>query len=183
MHLEQAGVQEQVVQLQLVQPPRGPRLELVADRLAHPRDCRLGQRRLGAQRVGQGVLHIAHRQAAHEPGDHQRLQRVGLGDALAEQLRGERLGRAAQLRPLHSDRPGGGLDRRLAEAVTAARPGVWAVRGPLIADPAQEHVDLGLYRSLDDQPRTKTSDVLDDLRQVTRPVEQGVDLATDPVGG
>ena len=40
------------------------------------------------------------RQAAHEPGDHQRLQGVGLGHALAEQLRGEPLGGAAQLGPL-----------------------------------------------------------------------------------
>ena len=67
-------------------------------------------------------------------------------------------------------------------AVPAARPGIRTLGGPLVAGPAQEHLDLGLHRGLDDQPGTQAGDVLDDLRQLTRPVEQGVDLATDPLG-
>jgi hypothetical protein len=51
--------------------------------------------RLGAQRLGQGGLHVAHRQAAHEPGDDQRLQRVALGHPGAQQPGGERFGGAA----------------------------------------------------------------------------------------
>ncbi len=164
VHLEHGSVQEQVVQFQLVQAPRRPGLELLGDRLADPRDRRLRQSRLGAERIGQGVLHVAHRQATHEPGDHQRLQRVGLGDALAEQLRGEPLGRIAQLRPRHGNRPGGGLDRRVAVAVTHPRPRLSAASGPLVAGPAQEHIDLGLHRGLDDQPGTQAGDVLDNLR-------------------
>jgi hypothetical protein len=101
----------------------------------------------------------------------------------AEQVRGEGLGGAAQLRPRHRDRPGRGLDRRLAVAVATARPGVRAVCCSLVAGPAQEQVDLGLHRGLDDQPGAQPGNVLDDLRQVTRPVEQGVDLATDAIGG
>lgn len=115
-------------------------------------------------------------------GDLAVLQRVGLGDALAEQLARERLGRAAQLRPLDRDRTGGGLDRRVAVAVAAPGTGVWAVRDLLVAGPAQERVDLGLHRRLDDQPGTQARDILDDLGQLTRAVEQGVDLGTDPVG-
>jgi hypothetical protein len=88
-------IQEQVVQRQIIEAAFPPPRELVLDLLAHPRHRRLRQRRLGAERVGEGGLDIPHRQAAHEPGDHPRLQRVRLGDPDAEQPRGERLGGAA----------------------------------------------------------------------------------------
>ena len=61
------------------------------------------------------------------------------------------------------NRPGRGLDRRLAIAVPAARPGIWTVGGSLVAGPTQEHLDLGLYRH-HDQPGTQAGDVLEDLR-------------------
>ena len=103
--------------------------------------------------------------------------------ALAEQLRGERLGGAAQLRPVHRHRSRRRLDCRVAVPVTATRPSIRHGGGALIAGTSEEHVDLGLHRSLDDQPGAEAGDVLDDLRQVTLSVEQGVDLAPDPVRG
>ena len=179
MHLEHRGVQEQILQLQGVQAPGRPRRELLTDHLADPRDRRLRQRRLGTEGIGEGVLHIADRQPAHEPGDHQRLQRMGLGDTLTEQRTRERLSGAPQLRPRHRDRPRRRLDRRRAEPVAASRPPIRAPAGTLVAGAAQEHLDLSLHSGLDDQPRPQTRDVLDDLRQLTRPVEQSVDLAAD----
>jgi hypothetical protein len=44
---------------------------------------------LVAECVGQGRLDVADRQTAHERGDHQRFQGIGLGDVLAEQPGGE----------------------------------------------------------------------------------------------
>jgi hypothetical protein len=51
--------------------------------LQHSRDRRLGDHRL-IEGLLQGGLDIAHRQAAKERADHQRLQRVGARDSLAE---------------------------------------------------------------------------------------------------
>jgi hypothetical protein len=150
--------------------------------LADRRDRRLGQGGLGASRVGRRGLHIPGRQAADEPGDHQRLQRVALGDAGAEQARRKRLRGAAQLRPGHRHPPGGGLDRRIAVAVAATRPRILALGGALVTGAAEELAHLGLHRGLDDQLGTQPGDVLDDLDQPTRAVEQGVDLGTDPLG-
>jgi hypothetical protein len=56
-----------------------PSVELVLDRLTHPRHRRLAQRCFGAQRIRQRRLDITNPQAADEPGDDQRLQRVRLG--------------------------------------------------------------------------------------------------------
>jgi hypothetical protein len=42
---------------------------------------------------------------------------------------------------------------------------------------------VGLHRGLDDQTGAEASDVLNDLSQLTLTVEQGIDLATDTVGG
>jgi hypothetical protein len=155
-------------------PPRSP---------GRPARPSTSKRCLGAERVGEGVLDIADRQPAHEPGDHQRLQGIRLRDGLAEQLRRERLGRAPQFGPGHGHRPGGGLDRHVAVAVATTDPGVLDTGGPLVAGPAEEHLDLGLQRRLDDQPGTEAGDVLDHLRQVTLTVEQGIDLTANAVGG
>ena len=40
---------------------------------------RWAPRRFGTEGISEGVLHIAHRQSAHEPGDHKRFQRIRLG--------------------------------------------------------------------------------------------------------
>src|SRR5262249_57268266 len=53
---------------------------------------------------------------------------------------------ASQLRPGQGNRPGGGLDRHLAVAITKARPGLLGEPGPLLAVSA-----LGLQRSLHQQ--------------------------------
>jgi hypothetical protein len=80
--LEVRRVQEQVVQVQVVEPALLPALELLLELGAHPRDRGVAQR----------GLHIAHRQAADEPGDHERLKGMSLGNPGAEQLGGEPLG-------------------------------------------------------------------------------------------
>jgi hypothetical protein len=90
VHLEVAGVQVQVLQLDLGQAAGPPGVELVLDGLADAADGRPRQRRLRSQRLGQGRLHVAGGQAAHVSADHQRLQRMGLGDVLAQQPGGER---------------------------------------------------------------------------------------------
>jgi hypothetical protein len=87
-------------------------LEALAQLLADARGGRLRQLPepgLLAQR-----LDVAHRQAPDERADHQRLERLGphqLG-APREQLRGERLGRLADLRD---------LDLKLPSAVCSVR--------------------------------------------------------------
>ncbi len=55
MVLEEAGVQEQVVQLDAVQPPVTPRLVLRLDLLADPRHLRLADRRVRAECLGQAA--------------------------------------------------------------------------------------------------------------------------------
>ena len=182
MHAEEAGVQEQVVQGDAVQAPAGPRLVFVLDCLAHGGDRRLGDRGLVAERVSQGGLHVPDRQAADEGGNHEGLQRIGLGDVRAEQPGGERPGGAAQLGPGQLDRSSGRLDRHLAVAITEAGPGVFGQRGAGIAVPAQELGDPGFEGSLHQQLRAEPGHLLQDLRQ--RPVlsEQIIDVAADTVG-
>lgn len=53
--------------------------------------------RLRTERLSWAGFHVAHGGAPHEAGDDQRLQGVGLGHSAAEQARGERHARAAQL--------------------------------------------------------------------------------------
>jgi hypothetical protein len=67
VHLEAGAVEEQVVQLDLVQTPGRPAVELVLDRLTDPAHGGLAQRSFRAEGVGEGGLHVAHRQAAHNP--------------------------------------------------------------------------------------------------------------------
>jgi len=183
VHLEAGAVQEQVVQLDLVQTPGRPAVELVLDRLTDPAHGGLAQRGLRAEGVGEGGLHVAHGQAAHKPSDHQRLQRVGLGHPDAEESRREAFGGAAQLRPVDGDRSGGGLDRGRAVAVAGTRAGVLGVGRALVAGPAEELGHLGLHRGLDDQSGAQAGDILEDLDQVTVGGEQGIDLGTDAIGG
>jgi len=59
---------------------------------------RLRQRRFRAEHVGEGGLDVSVGQATHPARDDQRLQRVGAGDAGAEQPAAARLVGAAQLR-------------------------------------------------------------------------------------
>jgi hypothetical protein len=150
--------------------------------LAHLRDSRFRDRGLITERIGQGSLHITHRQPAHERGYHQRFQRIGLGDVLAEQARGERGGRAAQLGPLQGDWAGGGLDCRWPIAI--ARPGLRIRRGgaPLVAIAAQELGYLGLQCGLHQQLRTQPGHLLKDLGQLTIRGEQLVDLGANTIG-
>ena len=183
MHPAAGPVQEQVIQLQVVQATLPPGIELVLDRLTHPRHRRLAQRCFGAQRIRQRRLDITNTQAADEPGDDQRLQRVRLGHPGAKQPGGEAFGGAAQLGPLHRDRPCGGLDRGRAVAVATARACVLDAHAALVTGPAEELGHLRLQRGLDDQPGTEASDLLQHVDQVTVTAEQGVDLGTDPLAG
>jgi hypothetical protein len=64
-------------------------------------------------------------------------------------------------------------------AITRASPDIPRRGRTLVAGPAQECLDLGFQRGLDDQPGTEAGDILDHLAQLTLPAEQGVDLGTD----
>ena len=183
MIFEVAAVQKQVVQIDVVEAAGAPRLELGLDLAADPRHRRLRHRRLLSKGLHQRRLHIAGRQPAHEPGDHQRLQRVGLGHVRAEQLRGEPLGGAAQLGPGQRHRPRGGLDRGRAIPVAHPRMRVPTGRGPLIAVPPQECGHLGLNRALQQQLRAQLGDPLNRARQILAAGEHLIDLRAQPLGG
>ena len=173
---EMAAVQEQVLEVDVGQLPVLPGVELGLDRLAHPAHRRLRQGGLGAQRVGQGGLDVAHRQAPHEPGDHQGLQGVGATHAHTQQPRREGLVGASQLRTVNGDRTGRGLDRRRAVPVTTADPGSLAMG---IALPAQELGDLRLDGGLHQQAHTEAGHLLQDLAKVTVRSEQIIDVGAD----
>src|SRR5262245_44440634 len=181
VHPEEAGVQEQVVHHDAVQAPPCPRLVLVLDLAADARHGGLGDRGLVAERLGQGRLHVADRQAADERGDHQALQRVCLGDVGAEQPGRERLTGAPQLRPGQGHGPRGGLDGHLPVPVTGAGPGILGARGPGVAVPAKKLSDLRFEGSLHQQLSAEPGHLLQDLRQ--RPVrgEQLIDVVADTV--
>jgi len=182
VHAEEAGVQEQVIEDDLIQAPPRPALVLLLDLAANGRDGGLGDRGLIPERPGEGGLHIPHRQAAHKRGDDQRLQGVRLGHVAAEQAGGERLAGAAQLWPGQGHRPGGRLDRHLPVPVTAPGPGTGAGSTPLIALPAQELSDLGFQRGLHQQLGTQPRNLLQDLRQRAILGEQLIDVVADTVG-
>lgn len=105
MHPEVAGVQEQIVQLEVVEAALPPPLELSLDRRADPRHGGLAERGLAAQRVGQGGLHVA-------PTARRRTRRSPPGfptrwswSPRPEQPEHERVDSAAQLGPRDGDRP------------------------------------------------------------------------------
>ncbi len=129
-----------------------------------------------AQRLGRGGLHVAHAQAAHEPGDDQRFQRVGAADALAEQSRGERLGGAAHLRPLQRDGPDGGLDGHLGMAVAIA---VAVAVAAGVALTAQEGGHFGFQGGLKQQAGAESGDVFQVIVEVAVAGEQLVDPSAD----
>jgi hypothetical protein len=137
---------------------------------------------LVAECVGQGRLDVADRQTAHERGDHQRFQGIGLGDVLAEQPGGELGRRAAQLRALQRDRPRNGLHRHRPVAITRSGLGVGDRGGSLVAVPAQELGHLGLQRGLHQQLRPEPGNLLQDLGKLTIGGEQLIDLGADTVG-
>jgi hypothetical protein len=135
-----------------------------------------------APRRRRGGRHVAHRQAAHHPSDHQRLQRVGLGHPTPKRRDAKRsvvprsFGRSMVTGP----------------AVVLIVVGQEPLRAPgraswggsaLVAGPAEGLGHLGLHRGLDDQAGAQAGDVLEDLDQVTVAGEQGIDLGTDAIGG
>lgn len=81
--LKWLAVDEHVVQLDVGQVARAPRLELVLDLLADAAHHRLGHGRVRAQRLAQRRFDVAIGQRTDPPGDHQALGRVGAGDVLA----------------------------------------------------------------------------------------------------
>src|SRR6266545_3422120 len=182
VHPKEAPVGKQIVQLNLGEAAGLPGVELVLDRLTDPAHRRLRHRRLRPQRVGQARLHVTHRQPPHEPGDHQRLQRIGAGHALAEQPPRERAVGAAQLGPLEGHLSGGGLDRHGGVAVAGA--GMLALT-PLVAVAAQELGDLRLQGRLHDQPHRQPGHLLEMVQQAAgrRAGDQLGDLVTDALAG
>jgi hypothetical protein len=171
------AVQVQVVQLDLGQAAGRPGGELLGKLGADPTHRRARQCGLGAERLGQGGLHIPGGQATDEPGDDQRLQRVGPRDLGAQQRRGEPLVGAAEHGTLQGEGAAGGLDGHRLVAVAMA----WAgIRVALVALPAQERGHFGLQRGLEQQPSPEPSDVLQDVGQLAGRVgEQLIDLGAD----
>jgi len=182
VHLEKRPVQEQVVDLGRGQVTPLPGVELGPQALADPAGGRAADRRLLTEDLDQHRLHVAVRQPPHPAGDNQGLQRVGPGDALAEQLVAQRRMRVAQLRALQLDRPGCGLQRAgLLPAVAVAlrrilAPALVAVTAQLLAD------DL-LHHALEGQAYRQPRDLLQDAQQLAVGREQLVDLRTDGLGG
>src|ERR1700733_13005614 len=152
-------VEEQHDQVDVVERAPTERLEPLAQLRADPRYRRPGslpEPGLIAQR-----LDIAHRQPAHEPPDHQRLQRVGpqqpLAVPLRKQLRHERRDRSPRLRNLDPQLTLPGLHVPRTEPITQPRVVVTQaalpLRPALIPSTAQPAVELLLDRPLNDQPR------------------------------
>jgi hypothetical protein len=183
VHLEVRGVQEQVVQGDLVESARAPGGELVADGLADPADGGAGQRGLGAEHLGQGRFDVAVRQPAHPTRDDQGLERVGPGHAGAEERRAEPFVGGAELGAPQLDRAHGGLDRSRG-LVAVARAGGAVLVPALVAGSGQEGVHFGLDGALHHQAHRQPSHLLEDLGQgsVDRG-EQLVDVHADGVNG
>ena len=140
----------------------------------------------GPERLGEGRLDVAHRQPPHEAGDDERLEGVGACHALAEQARGELLGRAPQLRALEGHRAGGRLHRQVAVAVARPGPGVLGEPAPLVAVAAEELGDLGLEGALQQQAGAEAGHLLQgvaELAFLAGLAEEVVDLRAELVGG
>jgi hypothetical protein len=182
MHLEKRPVQVQVVDAGVRQVAATPGVELGPQPLADPADGGSADRRLLAEDLYQRGLDIAVGQAPHPAGDDQGLQRVGAGDALAEQPVAQRGVGMAQLRPLHLDRAERGLDRpRLLPAVAVA--GGRVGTAALVPAAAQLLADDLLDHALEGQPHRQPRDLLDDAQQFVAGGEQVVDVGADGLGG
>ena len=178
--LEEGRVAIEVVEHVVGQVAPGPDLELTDQDLADLADRGLGESRLLAERLAQGRLDVAHREAAHEAGDHQRLQRLGPGHADAQQARRERLAGGAKLRLLHGDRAGRGLDRH--RRVAVAHP-LAAALAAAIALAAEELGDLRFDGHLEEQGDPDSSYLLEDTAELAPRAEEGVDLVTKALAG
>jgi hypothetical protein len=112
--------------------------------------------------------------------DHQRLQRVRPGHALAQHpaFEAQRLG-VAHPRTLDLDRPAGRLDRpRLVTVAVGHR-----LLGALIAPPTEDLADLVLQRLLQDQPSAEPADRLDRIDVLADPFQRLIKLPAKPLAG
>jgi len=172
-------VKEQHHQVDVIQRTATKRLKPLAQLRADPRHGR--PRRLPEPGLFTQRLDVAHRQAAHEPADDQRLQRVRSQQPLAmplrEQLRNERLCCLAGLRDLDPQLALRGLQPPGPESVAhprviVAQPAlpVWPA---LVASATQPAVELLLDRSLNDQPGAEPRELGQHLlRVIDHPLRQ-----------
>jgi hypothetical protein len=182
VHLEEAAVQVQVVDLGAGKVAAAPDVELGAQALADPATGGAADRGVLAEDLDQHRLDVAVRQPPHPAGDHQGLQRVGPAAALAEQAVAQRRMRVAQLGPLQLDRPQRGLQGAgLLPAVAVALRRVSTAA--LIPAAAQLLADDLFDDALEGQPHRQPRDLLDDAQQLAATGEQLVDLGTDGLGG
>ena len=144
-------VEEQHDQVDVVERAPTERLKPLVQLRADRRDCRL--RRPPEPGLLAERLDVTHRQAAHEPADHQRLERVGpqqpLAVPLREQLRDERHRRLAGLRDLDPQLTLGRLHMPRPKPVAQA---ALALGPAFIASAAKPLIELLLDRPLNDQP-------------------------------
>jgi hypothetical protein len=161
--LQERPVQVQVVEADPGQVTAAPGVELGPQALADPADGRAADRGLLAEDLAEHGLHVAVGQAPHPAGDDQGLQRIGPGDALAEQLVAQGGVSVAQLRALQADRP----QRRLEGAglLPAVAVALGRVSGaPLVAVTPQLLADDLVDDALEGQPHRQAGHLLDDAQ-------------------
>ena len=173
------AVQVQVLELDPGEVAVAERLELVLDRLADPAHGRLGHGRPLAECLCERSLDVTGGQAFHVASDGEGLDGVGAGHALAEQARGERLGRAPQLRAAERDRPGRRVDGERAVAVARAVLGVLSSAAPLVAAPVEVFGYLCLEGGLEQQASSQAGHLLEHFAELALGGEQLVYLCAD----
>jgi hypothetical protein len=180
--LQERPVQVQVVEADPGQVTAAPGVELGPQALADPADGRAADRGLLADDLAEHGLDVAVGQAPDPARDDQGLQRIGPGDALAEQLVAQGGVSVAQLRALQADRP----QRRLEGAglLPAVAVALGRVPGPALITAAAELLADDLFdHALEGQPHRQAGYLLDDTQQLPAGGEQLMDLGADGLSG
>src|SRR5271165_5528970 len=170
-------VEEEVDDVVLLKAPAAPLPVSLAGVLTDPRDRALRRDRL-LEDLLQRRLDIPRRETPKEAADHQRLQSVGTGDALAEDpaLEPEPL-RITDPRALQAHSPARRLDRPFLIAVAVTD----RLTGALIAPAAEKLGDLVLQRLLQDQPGTETTDRLNRVLIAANTGQHHVQFRAEPL--
>ncbi len=176
---QEDGVEEEVDQAQAGEVALAEGLKALFELPAEPgggRARHLSQACLLAER-----LDVAHREAADEGADHQRLQRLAGEEALApaEEPACERRAGITHLRHLDHDLALAGLEPARPVAVALPRR---RLRPPLVADAAEPVVHLLLDRALQHQPHPQPRKLAHDLERMHVDAvagEQRLDLLLD----
>jgi len=175
--LQVDGVEEQVDEVVLCQAALAPGAVALARGGADSAD-----RRLGDDRTVEGLLQrrldVAHREAAQEGADDERLERVRARHALAHDRAAEaERGGVAHARTLELECPGGRLHPHPLVAVAMRE----RLAAALVALAAEELGQLLLERLLQDQPGAEAADRLDRIVLVAGAGDDLLELAAQPL--